>query len=126
MANLQQRAAQTPARQSRFQQTRFQQTIAQAGGRLQRWATNPWRRVSLQLIVLLLSFSIGGVVASISGQLAQIDPIGAVICVLAMELAIRARGPLLRHRDQRLGLNLLDMGRMGLLYGLLLDGFKLL
>lgn len=122
MAILQQR----PAQQSRFQQTRFQQTIAQAGGRLQRWASNPWRRLSLQLIVLLMSFSIGGVVASISGQLAQIDPIGAVICVLLIELAIRARGPLLRHAEQRLGLNLLDMARFGLLYGLLLDGFKLL
>ncbi|MBE9173376.1 DUF565 domain-containing protein [Cyanobium sp. LEGE 06143] len=122
MANLQQR----PAQQPRFQQTRFQQSIAQASGRLQRWATNPWRRLSLQLIVLLMSFSIGGVVASISGQLSQIDPVGAVICVLVIELAIRARGPLLRQADQRLGLQLLDMGRVGLLYGLLLDGFKLL
>jgi hypothetical protein len=109
-----------------FQQTRFQQRVAEAPLQLQRWARNPWRRLSLQLIVLLLSFSIGGVVASIAGQLSQIDPVGALLCVLVIELAIRARGPLLRRSTHTLGLNLLDMARIGLLYGLLLDGFKLL
>ena len=54
------------------------------------------------------------------------DPLGALICVLAMEAAIRARGPLLRRRGDRLALQMLDMARIGLLYGLLLDGFKLL
>ena len=39
---------------------------------------------------------------------------------------IRARGPLLRREGDRLILQLLDMARIGLLYGLLLDGFKLL
>jgi hypothetical protein len=109
-----------------LQQTRFQQTVAEAGTRLQTWAENPWRRLSLQLIVLLGSFSIGGAVPSISGQLSQIDPIGALVCVAAMELAIRARRPLLQQERGRLGLSLLDMARIGLLYGLLLDGFKLL
>jgi len=46
--------------------------------------------------------------------------------VLLLELATRVRGPLLRQNRDRLGLQLLDMGRIGLLYGLLLDGFKLL
>ena len=97
-----------------------------AGSRLQAWAENPWRRLSLELIALLTSFSIGGAVASISGQLSQMDPLGALVCVVGMEIAVRARGPLLRRRKNRLGLNLLDMTRVGLLYGLLLDGFKLL
>jgi len=42
-------------------------------------------------------------------------------------MAARCRPLLLRRpRHQRLGLQLLDMARIGLLYGLLLDGFKLL
>jgi hypothetical protein len=41
-------------------------------------------------------------------------------------LAIRGRGPLLRRQGDRLILQLLDMARLGLLYGVLLDGFKLL
>jgi hypothetical protein len=109
-----------------FQQTRFQRQLVNAGDQLVLWAGNPWRRWSLQLIILLLSFSLGGVVASISGQIGQIDPVGALLCVLTMEWAVRARGPLRRRQGDRLPLQLLDMARIGLLYGLLLDGFKLL
>ena len=112
--------------QRSFQQTRFQRQLVNAGDQLVRWASNPWRRWSLQLITLLLSFSLGGVVASIAGQIGQIDPIGALLCVLTMEWAVRARGRLRRRQGDRLPLQLLDMARIGLLYGLLLDGFKLL
>ncbi|MFU8885923.1 MAG: DUF565 domain-containing protein [Cyanobacteriota bacterium] len=113
-------------RSARFQQTRFQRRLVKAGDQLVSWAANPWRRWSLRLITLLLSFSMGGVVASIGGQIGQSDPIGALLCVLSMEWAVRARGPLRRRSGDRLPLQLLDMTRIGLLYGLLLDGFKLL
>jgi hypothetical protein len=111
---------------TRYQQTRFQQRVAQVLNELETWASNPWRRLSLQWIVLLVSFSIGGAIGTISGAFAKLDPVGALICVGAIELAIRARGPLLRRQGDRLILQLLDMARIGLLYGLLLDGFKLL
>ena len=112
--------------ESRYQQTGFQERVAQARAALESWAANPWRRLSLLLIVLLISFSIGGAVGSITGALSKLDPVGALICVAAMELAIRARGPLIRRGGDALVLQLLDMTRIGLLYGLLLDGFKLL
>ncbi|MFO8237928.1 MAG: DUF565 domain-containing protein [Prochlorococcaceae cyanobacterium] len=115
-----------PASPRPLQQTRFQRSLVEAGDRLVAWASNPWRRISLRLIVLLISFTIGGVVASIGGQIGQSDPIGALLCVLSLELAVRARGPLRRRGGDRLLLQLLDMARIGLLYGLLLDGFKLL
>lgn len=108
------------------QQTRFQRQLIALGETLVQWAQNPWRRLSLQVIVLLTAFSIGGAVGSITGALSKLDPVGALICVVMVELAIRARGPLLRRNGDRLGLQLLDMARIGLLYGLLLDGFKLL
>ena len=111
---------------SRYQQTGFHERVAQARAALESWAANPWRRLSLLLIVLLISFSIGGAVGSITGTLAKLDPVGALICVAAIELAIRARGPLIRRGGDALVLQLLDMARIGLLYGLLLDGFKLL
>jgi hypothetical protein len=109
-----------------MQQTRFQRQVAGFGPALERWATNPWRRLSLLLILLLISFGIGGAVGSITGVLSKLDPLSALVCVLLMEAAVRARGPLLRRKGDRLGLQLLDMVRIGLLYGLLLDGFKLL
>lgn len=110
----------------RRQQTRFQRELVSLGIGLVQWARNPWRRLSLQLIVLLMAFSIGGAVGSITGALSKLDPVGALACVAVMEVAIRARGPLRRRGGDRLGLQLLDMARIGLLYGLLLDGFKLL
>jgi hypothetical protein len=109
----------------RFQQTRFQQRITQCGNLLEAWAENPWRRLSLLLIVLLGGFVIGGSVGSITGALALFDPLGALVCVLAIEVAARLRRRLL-SQPLKLRLQVLDMARMGLLYGLLLDGFKLL
>ena len=109
-----------------IQQTRFQRQVAEAGPALERWAANPWRRLSLLLIVLLVNFSMGGAVGSITGALSKLDPLSAFVVVALIELAVRARGPLLRRSGDHLGLQLLDMTRMGLLYGLLLDGFKLL
>jgi len=110
----------------RFQQTRFQRRIAQVGSSLERWASNPWRRLSLLLIVLLASMVVGGGLGSITGALAYFDPISALVCVLLIELAVRLRPGLLAGRQDRLVLQLLDMARIGLLWGLMLDGFKLL
>lgn len=116
------RAPATP----RLQRTRLQASLGGAGQRLQRWAENPWRRLSLLLIVLLSCFFIGGAIGTITGALAFLDPLAALICVVAIELAVRWRRPLLQQPGDRLGLQLLDMARIGLLYGLLLEGFKLL
>ena len=118
-------AAPRPQRPN-FQQTRFQRRIADAATALEAWATNPWRRFSLLLIVLLGGVVVGGTLGSISGVLAYFDPISALVCVLLIETAVRLRPGLLRGRRDRLALQLLDVARIGLLYGLLLDGFKLL
>ena len=50
----------------------------------------------------------------------------ALLCVALIELAVRIRRPLLLRSRDRLGLQLVDMGRFGFSYGLLLEGFKLL
>ena len=78
------------------------------------------------LIVLLAGFAVGGGLGAITGALSEIDQIPALVIVLLLEAAVRLRRPLLRRSRDRLGLQLLDMARIGLLYGLILDGFKLL
>lgn len=114
-----------PPRQRPYQRTRFQRWVAEAGALLQRWAANPWRRLSLLLITLLLMFSLGSGMGVLVGVLVAPDQLAALVCVLALETAVRLRRPLLQRGGDRLGLQLLDMSRIGLLYGLLLDGFKL-
>ncbi len=76
--------------------------------------------------MLLSTFLIGNGIGTLTGAQAFLDPPAALICVAVMELAIRLRGPLLRLRTDQLGLQLLDMSRLGFCYGLLLEGFKLL
>jgi len=109
-----------------YQQTRFQTTIAEAGFRLQNWAINPWRKLSLFLLTLLISFVIGVGLGTISGALDQMDLVAAILCVAVLEFSVRCRRALRQAERDRLLLRLMDMARMGLLYGLLLEGFKLL
>jgi hypothetical protein len=111
---------------TRYQRTRFQRYVSGFGESLAEWATNPWRRLSLLLIVLLIGFVVGGGLGTITGALSYIDQVAALLCVVVIEAAARLRAPLLRRAGDRLGLQLLDMARIGVLYGLLLDGFKLL
>ena len=110
----------------RYQQTRLQSRVAASGDRLAIWAANPWRRLSLLLIILLAGFVVGSGVGMVTGTLSAIDQLGALICVASLELAVRLRSPLRRRTGDPLAMQMVDMARMGLLYGLLLDGFKIL
>jgi len=111
---------------SRLQQTRLQRQVGEAGQRLQGWAGNPWRRISLLLIVLLSGFLFGGAVGMLAGAMDFLDPLAALLCVVPIEVSVRTRRQLLLQRGDKLTLQLIDAARIGWLYGLLIEGFKLL
>ena len=108
----------------RLQSTRLQTNIGAALQRLDRWARNPWRRFSLLALAGLIGFLIGSAITSVAGVLGQMDPVAALVVVLGTELTIRRR----RSSEPSLKLpqQLLDLGRIGFLYGLFLEGFKLI
>jgi hypothetical protein len=108
------------------QQTRLHRQVGLLGEQLARWAENPWRRLSLLLITGLFTFFFGGAVGMLTGALSYLDPLAALICLVPIEVSIRCRRLLLLRRRDRLGLQLVDAARFGLLYGLLQEGFKLL
>ena len=110
----------------KLQYTRLNQNIGQVLSRLEEWSVNPWRRLSLLLIVLLIGFFIGSSIGVINGVLALMDPIGAFIILLILELMIRIRRNWPVYRGSKITLEILDTVRIGLLYGLILEGFKLL
>jgi hypothetical protein len=110
---------------TRLQRTRLHNQFGLAIQRLQAWADNPWRRLSLQVIVLLTTFYFGGAIGMITGALAYIDPLAALFCVLLIELSVRTRRALLRRGGNRLALQLSDAARVGWTYGLMLEAFKL-
>ena len=111
---------------ARLQKTRLQISFGEATARLDRWAVNPWRRASLMLIALGSSFALGNSIGAVAGALTLMDPVAALITVAIWEFMVRARRQWARDKQKHLGRDLLDMSRIGLLYGLLLEGFKLL
>ena len=54
------------------------------------------------------------------------EPLAALLPIALIELAVRWRRRLIRLPGDKLGLQLMDMARIGLLYGLLMEGFKVL
>tara|TARA_Y100001968_G_C19186416_1_gene632995 strand:+ start:264 stop:605 length:342 start_codon:yes stop_codon:yes gene_type:complete len=108
------------------QRTSLNRNVDQLFTRLDEWTVNPWRRYSFLLIVLFISFLFGTSIGTINGVLALMDPLGAFLAVLLLEIMIRIR----RHWPSRTGyrilLNIIDTARIGFLYGLLMEGFKLL
>ena len=109
----------------RFQSTSLNRNFGRAYKRLDEWTFNPWRRYSLLLIVLLTGFLLGSSIGSINGVLALMDPIAAFLVVLLLEVMVRLRRHWQTLKGSSFTLNLIDFARIGLLYGLLLEGFKL-
>ena len=108
----------------RLQSTRLQANIGAAIQRLDRWSRNPWRRLSLLALAGLIGFLIGSALTSVAGALGQMDPVAALLVVLGAELTIRRRRS--SKPSLKLPQQLLDLGRIGFLYGLFLEGFKLI
>ena len=108
----------------RLQSTRLQTNVGAAFQRLDHWARNPWRRFSLLALAGLIGFLIGSAITSVAGVLGQMDPVAALVVVLGTELTIRRRRS--SKPSLKLPQQLLDLGRIGFLYGLFLEGFKLI
>ena len=110
----------------KLQSTSLYKSFWKALESLETWAINPWRRYSLLLIVLLTGFFLGSSIGTINGALALMDPVGAFLTVLILEIMVRLRRNDYFRNVDSLPLKIIDFARVGLLYGLLLEGFKLL
>ena len=105
-----------------LQSTRLQRSFGNALQQFEAWASNPWRRLSVVSIAALFGFFVGSAITSVAGVLGQMDPIGALIVVVGTELTVRMRN----SGSSALLHQVLGMSRIGLLYGLFLEAFKLL
>ena len=94
--------------------------------RLANWAANPWRRYSLLAIIFLIGFLIGSSLGMINGVLALMDPVGALITLIFLEILIKARFICLETQKPIILVRVFDMFRIGLVYGLISEGLKLL
>ncbi|MBD2578328.1 DUF565 domain-containing protein [Oscillatoria sp. FACHB-1406] len=93
---------------------------------------NPWRRVALLAIALLTGFFLGGsAVTSTAGQLAYWDVPAAAAVTVSLELIniyVYRRPPRPVRgilTGGKLFVDTLNATKIGILYGLCLEGFKL-
>ena len=110
----------------RMQKTVLYKSSAKILDKLANWAANPWRRYSLLVIIFLLGFLIGSSLGMINGVLALMDPIGAFITLIFLELLIKFRFLFLNSKKPIILIRVVDMFRIGIAYGLFSEGLKLL
>ena len=110
----------------RMQKTFLYKSSTKIVDRLANWAANPWRRYSLLVIIFLLGFLIGSSLGMINGVLALMDPVGALITLIFLELLIKARFFFLKSKKPIILIRVFDMFRVGIAYGLFSEGLKLL
>ena len=110
----------------RMQKTFLYRSSAKIVDRLANWAGNPWRRYSLLVIIFFIGFLIGSSLGMINGVLALMDPVGAFISLIFLEILIKARLFFLKSKKPIILVRVFDMFRIGLAYGLISEGLKLL
>ncbi len=110
----------------KYQSTTLNRNYINIIRRLEVWSANPWRRLSLLFIIFLFAFLIGSSIGMINGTLALMDPIAAFFSVLFIEVFVRTRRVNQTNKESLISLRILDSFRMGFVYGLFMEGFKLL
>lgn len=115
-----------------MQRTRLSTLIDDLGDQLSLWLINPWRRVSLVLISLLLGYFFAVSLSAIAGQAAVQDTAVSAFLVLAAELVSwlvysrRWRDPAsLKTIPKPLWLDCINSFKVGAIYALSVEAFKL-
>ena len=108
------------------QKTKFQTLIVEIIKTVSFWAVNPWRRYSSALIIFFIGYFLGSSLGMISAVYELMDPIGALISVIVIELLIKLRRALNLDESKNFLILLIDFLRIGLLYGFFTEALKLL
>ena len=108
------------------QKTKYQIKIVENLESLSNWASNPWRRYSLALTIILIGYLLGSSLGMVSAVIELMDPVGAFVSVIFIEILIQLRRRLRFERKKKLLVLLLDSFRLGLFYGFFTESLKLL
>ena len=108
------------------QKTKFQRLVIENVDSLSQWALNPWRRYSLALTVVLIGYFFGSSLGMISAVVELIDPVGALLSILFIEILIQFRRRLRFDKRMKILVLLIDSLRLGLFYGFFTESLKLL
>ena len=113
-----------------MQRTRLNTIVDITGDRLNLLFSNPWRRIALSLISILTGFFMGSAIVTTAGQDAVWDIPAAAIVFTFTELVSRFvyarridRSDVPKRRS--LYIDVLNLFKVGLIYSLFLEAFKL-
>jgi uncharacterized membrane protein YoaK (UPF0700 family) len=105
-----------------MQQTRLNSLFTTAGSRLTAFFGNPWRRISLILISLLLGVFMGAAISTTAGQTAIWDVTGSALLVFWVEWMSRIAYR--RQEKKSFWIDVANMFKVGIIYSLFLEAFK--
>jgi len=108
------------------QKTNFQLKIVENLQTLSLWASNPWRRYSLSIIILLVGYFLGSSLGMVSAVVELMDPVAALLSVFFIEILVVLRRNFRVERRKKFLVLLLDSFRLGLFYGFFTESLKLL
>jgi galactitol-specific phosphotransferase system IIC component len=111
-----------------MQRTRLATLIESASTQFGRWVFNPWRRLSLVVIGLLFGNFLGIAISSIAGQAAELDVVISAILLILVEFIswlVYRRPPQSERRQNNLLIEVLNALKIGLIYSLFVEAFKL-
>ncbi|MGF1459975.1 MAG: DUF565 domain-containing protein [Leptolyngbyaceae cyanobacterium] len=111
-----------------MQRTRLATLVSAIANQFSRWVFNPWRRISLVIISLLLGFFLATAVSSIAGQKAELDVVISAILLALVEAIswwVYRRPPQNLARKNSLLMEVTNAFKIGLIYSLFVEAFKL-
>jgi membrane protease YdiL (CAAX protease family) len=111
-----------------MQNTRLNTLIDRLVKQFTSWAQNPWRRISLIIICLLLGNFLASAIVTTTGQWAELDITVSLVMVAIVELISWLRYSKIGRSEsgqRSLWIVMLDSLKLGVVYGLFLEAFKL-
>jgi predicted HTH domain antitoxin len=119
-----------------MQNTRLSTLIDRISQQFIRWADNPWRRLSLIIISLLFGNFLASAISTSTGQRTELDVVISLVILLFTEsLSWLTYGSNIGRRNlgdsneilsrRPILITLLNSLKLGLIYGLFVEAFKL-
>ena len=108
------------------QKTKFQKAVLEILVTSNRWAVNPWRRYSFAIVLALIGYFFGSSLGMVSAVVELMDPIGAFLSVVFIEILIQLRRSYRNQREKKFIVLSIDSLRIGVFYGFFTESLKLL
>jgi hypothetical protein len=108
-----------------MQNTRINNLLDAIASSFGRFFLNPWRRLSLLIISFLFGFFLGSAISTTAGQRAELDIFVAAFLVMLTEITSRIFYSRSFFTRRALWIESLNILKVGFIYSLFVEAFKL-